>query len=88
MALRLFFKINLLLLLVATSPTKASSSLVKLPNKVDSVSSCSKIGLRKAVAEVRYDLINLDYQIPRESPDKHFFMLTFSGEPGGDGEGG
>ena len=38
-------------------PTKASSNLPKLPNKVDAVASCSKTGLRKAVAEVRCDLI-------------------------------
>ena len=38
-------------------PTKASSNLPKLPNKVDAVASCSKTGLRKAVAEVRFDSI-------------------------------
>ena len=60
MALSLRLLANVLLVVASSSsssrlPTKASSSLLKLPNKVDAVASCSKTGLRKAVAEVRYD---------------------------------
>ena len=60
MALSLRLLANVLLVVASSRsssslPTKASSNLVKLPNKVDAVASCSKTGLRKAVAEVRFD---------------------------------